>query len=134
MFYTCLSLNDGRGVCHFLSGSTFLLGRYEVISIWSYVPSGDPMGVSSFRWGAPRWDTTFHFVPKDFFELQKAIWQNDSDEESGPVENGEVQSETAGVTEERTEETDEMLASSKCQRRKCGYCGIYVRFAFSRTY
>ena len=66
-----------------------------------------------------------------FFELQKAIWQNDSDEENGPVENGEIQTETAEVTEERTDETEEMLASSKCKRRKCGYCGIYVSLCFS---
>ena len=42
------------------------------------------------------------------------------------MENGEIQTETGEVTEERTDETEEMLASSKCKRRKCGYCGIYV--------
>ena len=57
--------------------------------------------------------------------LQKAVWQNDSDEENGVVENGGIQIEE-GTTEGRTDETEEMLASSRCKKRKCGYCGIYV--------
>ena len=73
-------------------------------------------------------------MKEKIFELQEAIWQNDSDEENGPVENAEVQTETTGVTEEKTDETEEMLASSKCQRRKCGYCGIYVRCSCNIIY
>ena len=57
--------------------------------------------------------------------LQKAVWQNDSDEETAVVENGEVHHEEE-TTEGRTDETEEMLASSRCKKRKCGYCGIYV--------
>ncbi len=78
---------------------------------------------------------------KPNFALQKAIWQNDSDEEMGETGNGGIHRqrdedgemeggrprEEEGEMEERIAETEEMLGAANSTRlRKCGYCGIHV--------
>ena len=75
--------------------------------------------------------------------FQKAIWQNDSDEEAPadaetgggagdatvviPEEDENEADAMMAATHAHGDETQEMLASTKSKLRKCGYCGIYVR-------